>query len=114
MKSFYFAWKGLVAAFRTQPNFRFHVLAGTGVTGAGIYFDMSQTEWVSLILAITLVIVIELINTSIEFLVNLISPNYRELAGTIKDVSAAAVLVASAGALAVALIIFVPYLGFSG
>lgn len=110
MKSFLFAFQGLVYAFKTQPNFRIHCFFILTVVFLGVYTQLNFSEWLWISLAIALVIILELINTAVEVLVDLILPKQNPKAGAIKDLTAAAVLVASLFALTVGLIIFVPKL----
>lgn len=110
MKSLLFAFKGLVYALKTQLNFRAHCFFTVVAVVLGSYTQLNFSEWLWISLAIALVIILELINTAIEVLVDLISPEQNPKAGAIKDLAAAAVLVASLFALMVGLIIFVPKL----
>ena len=107
MKSFLFAFKGLAYAFKTQLNFRIHCFFTVAAVVLGLYAQLNFSEWLWISLAIALVIILELINTAIEVLVDLISPEQNFKAGSIKDLSAAADLVAGLFALVVGLIIFV-------
>lgn len=108
IKGFEFAFKGLRYAFLTQINFRFHTAAAFLAIVLGIYYKIDRSEWLWIGTAILLVLVIELLNTSIEVLVNLVSPEYNPQAGIIKDIAAAAVLVTAIFALGVGLAIFIP------
>lgn len=76
----------------------------------GFYLDISRVEWCFIIIATGLVLMAEIINTAIETMVDLISPEKNEKAGRIKDLAAGSVLVASIIALAVGIIIFLPKL----
>ena len=78
------------------------------VIAAGIFFRVSNTEWLVLTLTMTLVMAAEGFNTALEFLTDLVSPNYHELAGKTKDVAAGAVLITAIGAIVIGMIIFVP------
>ena len=75
---------------------------------AGWCFDISKMEWVAVVICIGCVFAMELVNTAIERLVDLVSPKFNAKAGLVKDIAAAAVLIASMMSLAVGLIIFVP------
>lgn len=108
--SFHFAGKGLVLLIRSQPNFRFHLLAAAGVIGAGLYFRVEAWEWVALLLSISSVLVAEALNSALEFLTDLVSPEYNPLAGKAKDAAAGAVLIAALLAVGVGLVVFLPYL----
>ena len=106
--SFKHAFDGFIFAVRTQPNFRFHLLATFVVVLMGIYFSVSTVEWLILIFAINTVLVAEMLNTSIEAMVDLITLERRADAKTAKDVSSAMVLVSATLSVVVALIIFLP------
>lgn len=110
LKSFWYALKGLAYAFKTQLNFRVHCFFTIAAVVLGLYAQLNFSEWLWISLAIALVIILELINTAIEVIVDLISPEQNLKAGSIKDLSAASVLVAGLFALVVGLIIFVPKL----
>jgi diacylglycerol kinase (ATP) len=108
VQSFGFAIKGLKTLFVTQANARVHALAIVVVTALGFYFNINKSEWCGVVLAFALVLSAEALNTAIEFVVDLVSPQYHPLAGKAKDVAAAAVLITAMGAVIVGLIIFLP------
>jgi len=91
-RSFGYAFKGIATLFTTQTNARIHLIAVLVITGLGLYLKLDATEWCHIIICMALVITTEAINTAIEFIVDLISPDYHHLAGKAKDVAAAAVL----------------------
>jgi undecaprenol kinase len=106
--SFTHAFTGIIYAIKTQPNFRFHLLATLAVILLGIYFSISSIEWLILIFTINTVLVAEMVNTSIESMVDLITVERRTDAKIAKDVSAAMVLVSASLSVIVATIIFLP------
>lgn len=106
--SFKHAFDGFVYAIKTQPNFRFHLLASIIVVLLGIYFSISPTEWLILVFTVNMVLIAEMINTSIEAMVDLITLERRADAKIAKDVSAATVLISATLSVIVALIIFLP------
>jgi diacylglycerol kinase len=108
IKSFGHAFKGIATLFVTQPNARIHASVLSFVVLAGVYFQIDKTEWLVITLVAALVLSAEAMNTAIEFVVDLVSPDFHPLAGKAKDVAAAAVLLAAFGAIAVGLIIFLP------
>ncbi|MEE1945945.1 diacylglycerol kinase family protein [Pedobacter sp. KR3-3] len=110
LQSFGYAFKGLAYAFRSQLNFKLHCVAAVLVLALGWYVQLSVAEWLWISLAIALVLAAELFNTAIEVLVDLVSPNWNEQAGRVKDVAAGAVLLIALLALVVGLFIFVPKL----
>ncbi|SMC62785.1 diacylglycerol kinase [Pedobacter africanus] len=110
IKSFGYAFSGLGHAIKTQLNFRVHLLALALVTASGYWIKLTITEWLWIIGAAGMVLVTELLNTAIEVLTDLVSPELHPKAKIIKDVSAAAVLVAALTAVAIGLIILIPKL----
>lgn len=106
--SFGYAGNGIKQAIKTEPNFRIHlIIAFAGIILAFI-FQFSLLRWAILILTIAIVMVLELVNTGIEKIVDIIRPNYSPVAKLIKDVSAAAVLLSAFAAIAVGLLLFLP------
>lgn len=110
LKSFVYAGRGIAAVMRGEHNMWIHLFVATTVIIAGIYFEITRTEWVLLILCIALVLAAEVFNSAIEQLTNLVSPGHHELAGKTKDMAAGAVLVTAAAAAICGLVIFWPYL----
>ncbi len=110
IRSFGFAFKGVAYATATQLNFRIHLGATVLVILMGYLLHISMGEWLWVALCITLVLVAEIFNTMIETLTDLVSPDYNEKAGHIKDMSAGAVVIAAIFALITGLIIFLPKL----
>ena len=106
--SFGYAFRGVAAALRTEVHLRFHAAATVAVLGLGWYFGLARWEWALVALAVGLVWSLELVNTAVEAVVNLVSPEYHPLAGRAKDVAAGAVLVGALAALAIGLLIFGP------
>ena len=110
MRRFGFAFKGLRYATATQPNFRIHLVLAFIAIALGLLLQLSPAEWQWIMLAIALVLVIELLNTGIETLTDLVSPGYNEKAGRVKDVCAGAVVIAALFALITGIVIFLPKL----
>lgn len=107
-KSFKFAFSGLETAITKSRNFRIQIILGILAIILGVIYKISGFEWLSLILIIASVLILELINTAIEEIVNMVSPEIQERAKIAKDVSAASVLVASIAAIFIGIIIFIP------
>lgn len=102
------ALDGFFHNIKTQPNFRFHLLAAICVVLLGIYFNITTFEWLILVFTINMVLVAEMVNTAIESMVDLITLERREDARVAKDVSAAMVLVSAVSAAVVGLFVFWP------
>ena len=110
IKSFGYAFQGIGNFIRKEPNAWIHCTAVVVVTSLGLYYGISATEWCIVILCFGLVLMAEAFNTAIERLVDLVSPDFHPLAGTIKDVAAGAVLLGAIAAAIVGCIIFIPYI----
>ncbi|HFI0036247.1 TPA: diacylglycerol kinase family protein [Streptococcus suis] len=104
-----FAVTGLLTAFKEERNMKKHLASTVLVVLAGLIFKVSVTEWLFLLLSISLVIAFEIVNSAIENVVDLASDyHFSMLAKNAKDMAAGAVLFVSGFALLTGLIIFVP------
>ena len=108
VKSFKYAFSGISYLVKSQHNAWIHLTVMVFVIIAGVALDVSFTEWCFLIFAIGFVLAAEAFNTAIEELTNLVSPEYNQKAGKVKDVAAGAVLIAAIVAAITGLIIFIP------
>ena len=108
IKSFRFAIDGLKHIILNEHNFRIHLFAALVVIALGFYLEVTITDWLWLIAAIGFVLVTEIINSAIENLVDLVSPEKQKTAGLIKDMAAAAVLIASITAAIIGVLTFYP------
>lgn len=108
--SFKHAFDGVIYTFKTQPNFKVHVIFAILATIAGFYFQITRAEWAVIIFIIGLVLIAEMINTSIEAVVDLHTEQYHDLAKIAKDVSAGMVLITAVMAIITGVLIFLPHL----
>ena len=108
-QSLSFALKGL-HIFLEEKHIKVHIIFAVLVIVAGFFFQISTTEWLMCLFLIGLVIGFEIINTAIENLVNLVSPDYHPLAGKVKDLAAGAVLLAACIAVVGGILIFGKYI----
>lgn len=108
LKSFVFAFAGMKALLKLEHNSRIHLFATVAVLFLSIQFHLSAMEWISILFAIGFVWVTEIINTCIERIMDLISTEHHPAIGRIKDMAAAAVLIASLLAIITGLTIFIP------
>jgi len=100
------ATEGFIYVLKTQRNMRLHFLIATLVLVTGIYFNLPKTELLLLLAVITLVLVLEMVNTAIELVTDLIKNIYHPLARIIKDITAGAVFLAALNAVVVGYVIF--------
>ena len=108
IRSFGYAGKGIKVVFGSEPNMKIHILIAVLVVVCGFIFSLNVTEWIECLLCIGLVFGMEMMNTAIENVVDLASPNLHPLAGKAKDIAAGAVLICAIIAVIVGLLIFVP------
>lgn len=108
--SFKYAFAGLIAALKEEPNLKFHFLAGLLVIIAGVILRISRTDWMIIIFLIGFVISVELTNTAIEAVVDAFTDKEHSGAKLAKDISAGAVLVAAATSAILGIMIFLPYI----
>lgn len=109
-KSFGYSVEGILHALKNNRNLRIAFLIAALVVGIGLYFRITSFEMVILVIMILLVILSEMINTSLEEMVNLITSEHRKEAKVAKDVGAGMVLIATIGSVIVGLFIFTPYI----
>ncbi|MBD0777496.1 diacylglycerol kinase family protein [Maribacter sp. ANRC-HE7] len=108
IRSVGFALKGALLLIKTEASIKIQVFIALVMTAGGFYFDISSTEWILQIFAISLVLGIEGLNTAVEKLADFVQPEFDEKIGFIKDISAGAVMLVSIGASIIGLIIYLP------
>lgn len=106
--SFKHAFDGIIHNFKTQPNFRFHTLACIVVTTLGVISHLNYVEWLILFFTYNMVFIAEMINTSIEAVVDLITIEKRDEAKIAKDVAAGMVLMSAFFAVIIGIYILGP------
>lgn len=109
-KSFYYAFEGFKTAVKEEPNFRIHLTIATIALILATVLGFALTEWLVLLFTISLVLILELVNTSMEEIVNLVNPETHPLAKKAKDVMAAAVLLSAFIAIIIGFVLFLPKL----
>lgn len=107
-KSFGYAFAGISAVIRKERNMQIHCVMMVLVIMAGLFFSISTIEWCICLILFGLVMSLELVNTAVEAVVDLVTEERHPLAGLAKDAAAGAVLTASIMAAAAGLLIFVP------
>ena len=106
--SFKYAAAGIGDAIKSEPNFRVHIIIGIVAIILASILQFRGVEWAVLFLTEAFVIAMELINTVLEEIVDIISPEKKEKARIAKDVSAAFVLMSAFAAIAVGIVLFLP------
>lgn len=107
-KSFSYAFKGLVYSLK-QRNMKIIFSVAILTISAAVFLKVNSTDWCILLICIALVMALEMMNSAIEGIVDLISPDYNEKAGRIKDMAAGAVLIASVISFIIGVIILGKY-----
>ena len=110
IKSFSHAFSGFVSFFSLEPNSFIHLAAAVAVSIVGWWNHITPLEWLWLLACITLVFITEMLNSAIEKLCDVVEPNKHAQIKIVKDISAAAVLLASIFSIVVGIIILGPYL----
>ncbi|MGN6490989.1 MAG: diacylglycerol kinase family protein [Agriterribacter sp.] len=108
IRSFKYAIDGVYTFFRYERNGQVQLIAAIVVVVLGFWLNITRAEWIAVLLCIVAVLSLEMINTALEKLCNLIQPDYHPAIKVIKDVSAGAVLLSAVASLIIGLIIFLP------
>lgn len=108
IKSFKFAFSGIKEAIKNEPNFMVQVAIAIIAVFMAIFLKLNHIEWLVLLLTISIVLILELVNTSLEAIVDLVSPEIKERAKVAKDVAAAAVLLSSISSVVIGGFLFLP------
>ena len=109
-KSFGYAFEGILTGIRQERNMKIHCVAIILVTAAGTLFQITAVEWCICLLLFALVAGLELVNTSVEAVVDLVTEEKKPLAKIAKDTAAGAVLFTAVMAVIIGCIIFIPHL----
>lgn len=106
--AFTFAFKGLRSFFIDEAHPKIHAVSAMTALVFAYWLNISALEWIAVILCIALVVGLEAVNSALEKLTDIVSPEFNESAGKVKDIAAGAVLIASITSGIIALIIFAP------
>jgi diacylglycerol kinase len=108
IRSFGYAIRGIRLVIGSEANMKIHITVTLAVVICGFFFSISTTEWLLCLICFGLVLSSEMVNTAIENVVDLASPEQHPLAGKAKDIAAGAVLISAIFSAITGLIIFVP------
>jgi undecaprenol kinase len=108
-KSFSFALTGIKTALWSERNMRIHLFVSIIIIVFSIFFSISKLEWLFVIVAIGGIFSLELVNTAIERVVDLVTEDYHPLAKQAKDIAAGAVFIYTITVVVIGSIIFIPY-----
>ena len=104
------AWEGISYALRSQRNLRIHMAAGVTAVVAAVAMELSRVELVLVVLTVCLVVLGEMLNTALEFALNLLEARDHPVVRAAKDLAAGGVLTAVAGSILVGILLFGPRL----
>jgi diacylglycerol kinase len=105
-----YASEGILYFFKNERNGRIQAVVAILIIGAGFYFNISKTEWCIVLGSIGWIISLELVNTAIERICEMLSKEYNPMVKIIKDVAAGAVWWSAVLIALIGLIIFLPYI----
>lgn len=114
LNSFKYAFSGLFHALLNEANFRVHILFTIITIWLGFYFEITRIEWALVVISSVLLLSAEMINTTVEAIMDHMFPEYHEVAKVVKDLAAGFVLTVAVGTLLVFVILFgerLPFLG---
>ncbi|OGF34885.1 hypothetical protein A2482_04960 [Candidatus Falkowbacteria bacterium RIFOXYC2_FULL_48_21] len=109
LNSFRFAFRGFGQLVQSEQNFRVHLIASVLAICLGVYFNIKVWQWCLIVLVIGAVLILEILNTVFERMVDMLKPRLHEYVGEIKDMMSAVVLVASIASAIIGVLIFLPY-----
>jgi len=110
IKSFGYAFKGLFRTLREEQNLKIQMLISVAVISAGLYCRLDRIEWSIILLSIGAVLLAEIANSAIERITDVLRPRINTYVKEIKDIAAAAVMIASMAAIIIGVLIFYPHL----
>ena len=108
IKAFKYAFEGLAYTIRSQRNMRIHLVLAALAILAGILLRLAPLEWAALLICIVLVMVGEMLNTTIEAIVDLVSPQWHPLAKRAKDIGAGIVLFFALLSIIIGCLVYIP------
>ena len=108
IKSFGYAWAGIKSCFQSEPNLKIHSALTIVALIFSIVFNISAIEWVAVCFCIAFVITMEMLNTAIEKLCDVVHKEMHPGIKKVKDIAAGAVLLAAVCSFVIAVIIFLP------
>lgn len=107
-RSFGFAWSGLKYVFKTETNFRIHLILTLMTIGMGVGLHISTMEWLVILICFAIVLFAELINTALEKLCDIVQAAQHPGIKLVKDISAGAVLITAVISAVIGCVIFLP------
>lgn len=111
-KSFKFAWSGIIQTFKTERNFQIHISISIIMIMIGFFLPFTVFEWIVVLFLIGGMLSLELMNTALEHVVDLVTEDIKPLAKAAKDAAAGAVFVYAILSVIIALILLLQHIPF--
>ena len=108
IKSFTYAWAGIKSCFKSESNFKIHIIAAITAVVFSLLLKVSAPEWIAILFCVAFVIAMEMVNTAIEKLCDVVHTEPHRVIKTVKDITAGAVLISAIFSLITAAVIFLP------
>ncbi len=108
LRSFSYAWSGLKTCFIAETNFKIHVVLAILAISLGFLLNISRNEWLAVMGCVALVVAMEMVNTAIEKLCDVLLQDIHPGIKKVKDIAAGAVMVAAVCSLIIGVVIFLP------
>lgn len=109
-KSFIYASRGIKTVWQEEQNFRFHIVMAVLILLAAVILKMERIDFIILFLVIGSVLILELVNTIFERLIDILKPRIHEYSKVIKNISSGVVFLAAILSVIIGFIIFYPYI----
>lgn len=106
--SFRNAYSGIIQAFKTESNIKRHCVSGLLAIILAVILKFDRIEWILLLIVISIVFITEILNTAVEYSIDMVCNTYNEIAKYAKDIAAGATLIAAVSALVIGMILFLP------
>jgi undecaprenol kinase len=111
-KSFMYAWSGIIQTFKTERNFQIHVCISIAMIIVGFLLPFTDFEWIVVLFLIGGMLALELMNTALEHVVDLVTEDVKPLAKAAKDAAAGAVFVYALLSVIIGVIILIEHIPF--
>lgn len=110
LRSFKHAKNGIISVFKSEQNFRIHCILSIIVFILAVFFQISYLEFIAIIISVSALLVMEIINTAFEKIIDIIKPRVHQYAADIKDIVAGAVFISALLCFMVVLFVFIPHI----
>ena len=110
VKSFFYAFTGLKKVYKEEKNFRIHLLVALLVLLLAVYLQVALWEWMILLLLISFVLILEILNSIFERIIDILKPRIHQYVKDIKDMGASIVFLGALISVIIGIMIFLPHI----